>query len=330
MSEPTTLSSRIFPGQEGQNLIDFLSSRFRYHTRPEWEGIIREGGVTVNNECVSPDRTLLRNDIVSYTVVLCEPPVDDNIRILHEEESFLIADKPGNIPSHSHAGFIKNTFIYILRGMLADRGYGGPVKLVHRLDRETSGLMLVAKSDDAHRALSRQFEKGSVEKEYLAVARGVIAETAFEIGGAIARDPSSGISIRKRVVPRDTSDASPALTRFEVVERLDSFTLVRCIPSTGRTNQIRIHLAHAGHPVAGDKLYGRTDEEFLSFVKLARAGRFDTLPFLETKRHMLHASGIGFSHPVRGGKVRFVSPIPEDMQRFLESRRNDAAAAHFS
>ena len=284
----------------------------------------------MNHAHASPDRTLVRNDIVSYTVVLREPPVDGAIRILYEEETFLVADKPGNLPSHADGNFIKNTFIFILREILADRDYRGPVKLVHRLDRETSGLMVVAKSDAGHRALVRQFEEGSVEKEYLAVARGVIAPPAFQVSGAIAPDPASSISIRKRVVSDGSPGGRPALTCFEVIERLASSTLVRCLPATGRTNQIRIHLAHAGHPLVGDKLYGRSDEQFLEFVRKARSGDFAPLPWMETPRHLLHSARLAFNHPVTGERMPFTSSMPEDMNRYLEGQRTGTGAKQFS
>lgn len=321
MPEETTLSSRITSGHAGLRLVDFLCSRFKYHTREQWRENILSGSVSVNGAASDPDYILKKNDTVSYTVVLREPPVDPDIRIIHEEDSFLVAHKPGNLPSHADGNFIKNTFIYILRGSIAARGYQGPVKLVHRLDRETSGIMVVGKTDDAHRNLVRQFEEGTVEKEYLAVARGVIGEYSFEVSGAIAPDADSSISIRKKVVPELTPGSRHASTRFEVIERLRGATLLRCLPATGRTNQIRVHLAHAGHPLVGDKLYGRTDEQFLEFVRRAREGNFDLLPWMEAPRHLLHASKLSFNHPVTGERVAFESPAPDDIRSYIEKNR---------
>lgn len=321
MPEKTTLSSRIPASHAGTPLIDYLCGRFKYHTRAEWEEKIREGSVLVNGAAAAPGYLFRKGDTVSYTVELREPPVDRAITILREEESFIAACKPGNLPSHADGNFIKNTFIYILRERMKAAGYGGPVKLVHRLDRETSGIIVVAKTDDAHRALTRQFEKGSVEKEYLAVARGVIAADSFEVGGAIARDPASTVSIRRRVVPEGTPGSRPASTRFEVIERLADATLVRCRPATGRTNQIRIHLAHSGHPLAGDKLYGRTDDQFLEFVRNARAGIFGILPWMDAPRHLLHASRLAFDHPVAGERLTIECPMPGDMLAYIQSKR---------
>jgi 23S rRNA pseudouridine1911/1915/1917 synthase len=204
---------------------------------------------------------------------------------------------------------------------MIEHEYCGPVKLVHRLDRETSGVMVIGKTDDAHRNLVRQFEDGAVKKEYLAIARGVIAEDVFQVSGAIAPDEESAISIRKKVVAEGTNGSRTASTQFEVVERFADSTLVRCLPATGRTNQIRVHLTHIGHPLAGDKLYGRTDEQFLEFVRRAREGNFGPLPWMEAPRHLLHASRLSFKHPSTGKSISFYSPMPDDMRVYIEGAR---------
>ncbi|HPL18287.1 MAG TPA: RluA family pseudouridine synthase [Spirochaetota bacterium] len=323
MPEKTTLSSRITSNDDGISLVDFLCSRFKYHDRDRWTGIILEGSVTVNGAAAKPERVLKKNDVVSYAVELREPPVDTGITILHEEDSFLVAGKPGNLPSHADGNFIKNTFIYILRRRMGDAGHNGPVKLVHRLDRETSGIMVVGKTDSAHRVLVKQFEEGTVEKEYRAVVRGTVADDAFEVGGAIGPDGGSAVSIRRKVVPEGTPGSRPAFTRFEVIERYAGATMLRCLPATGRTNQIRVHLDHAGHPLAGDKLYGRSDEQFLEFVRRARRGIFEPLPWMEAPRHLLHAYRLGFRHPVTGERVSFECPMPDDMKLFIDKNRQE-------
>ncbi len=326
MPEKTTLSSVINKNTSQVRLIDFLCLRFKYHNNEEWARLIRCSDVKVNGNSSSPEYVLKNKDIVSYSVVLREPPIDSNIKIIHNEESFLVAFKPGNLPVHADGNFIKNTFIYLIKKIMSEEGYFGYLTLVHRLDRETSGLIIVAKSKESNRALARQFEAGAVGKEYIAVVRGVIPDDSFTINGPIAPDPESTVSVRKRVVPAGTPEAQPALTRFSVIERLNGYTVLRCLPATGRTNQIRVHLAHIGHPLAGDKLYGRSDSEFLEFVTEARAGRFDPLPWMDAPRHMLHAYSIGFMHPVYSKPVSFQYPIPEDMIRFIEKIKNRAAS----
>ena len=180
---------------------------------------------------------------------------------------------------------------------------------------------MASKSAAAHRALARQFEEGTVEKEYLAVTRGEAARDRFEVSGTIIRDTGSSISIRRRVAPGVCGEGRASLTRFEVLERLRGYTLLRCIPATGRTNQIRVHLDHVGLPLAGDKLYGRSDDQFLEFVRRARAGIHEPLPWMEAPRHLLHASRLAFDHPLTGKRVSFECPAPSDMALFIEGAR---------
>jgi 23S rRNA pseudouridine1911/1915/1917 synthase len=265
-----------------------------------------------------PDQVLNPKDLVAYSVVLREPPVNRGIQILYEEEDFLVASKPGLLPSHADGNFIKNTFIYILSETLRERGWKGKSQLVHRLDRETSGLMVVAKTQAAHLGLVKQFEEGLVEKEYLAVAQGEIAEENFQVEGVLGRDPASEISIRRKLLPPGTPFSQPSLTRFEKVRTLRGATLLRCLPKTGRTSQIRVHLDSIGHPLVGDKLYGRSDGEFLEFVRHVKAGGDPSWPGkLEAPRQLLHASKLDLAHPGTGARLTFEAPLPADMAEYI-------------
>lgn len=319
MTEETTLSTRISSRFAGESLMDFLGRRFKYLTPEEWKLMIGLGKVTVNGKATMHDRLLKKNDIVAYSDVRSEPPVDINIQIMHEEKDFLVANKPGNLPSHSTGNYIKNTLIFLLRERMACKGVKGTLHLAHRLDRETSGIIVAAKTEIAHRSLVHQFETGTVGKEYIAIVRGVIKEDSFEIKGFLVPDRDSCISIRNKVVSDDDAGAKYSATTFNVMERFQSSTMVRCRPLTGRTNQIRIHLAHAGHPLVGDKLYGRTDDEFLAFVKNVKAGCYDPLPWQETPRHLLHASSLMIQHPTSGEPLAFDAPVPEDMGAFIRN-----------
>ncbi len=321
MTEETMFSYKISAPFADRSLIDFLTGRFKYRPSADWGRMIGLGKVTVNGQTITPDHPLKKDDIVSYWDVLCEPPVDRNIQILHEEETFLVANIPGNLPSHSGGRYIRNTFIFLLRQLMADRGFQGTIHLAHRLDRETSGIIVAAKTSIAHRSLLRQFEAGTVKKEYIAVARGIINHDSFGVKGFLVPDRDSCISIRKKVVFDDYAGAKSSETAFDVVERKASSTVVRCRPITGRTNQIRVHLEHAGHPLVGDKLYGRTDDEFLAFARNVRAGDYDPLPWLETPRHLLHASRLIINHPISGELLVFDAPLPEDMRLFIRDNR---------
>ena len=322
MTEETTLSSRISSKFAGRSLMDFLTMRFKYQTREEWKRMIGRGKVTVNGKAITPDHLLKKNDIVAYSDVRSEPPVDINIQIMHEEDTFLVVNKPGNLPSHSDGNYIRNTLIFLLRERMSGKGFHGDIHLAHRLDRETSGIIVAAKTKSAHRLLVQQFEAGTAGKEYIAVARGVINNDSFEVKGFLVPDRDSCISIKNKVVSDDGSGGKYSATAFDVMERFSASTVVRCRPITGRTNQIRIHLAHAGHPLVGDKLYGRTDDEFLAFVKNVRAGYYGLLPWQETPRHLLHASRLIIRHPVSGDLVAFDAPLPEDMRSFILNNRS--------
>lgn len=319
MTEETTLSTRISSQFAGKSLMDFLCRRFKYLTPEEWKRMIGRGKVTVNGKAIMHDHLLKKNDIVAYSDVRSEPPVDINIQIIHEEKTFLVVNKPGNLPSHSTGNYIKNTLIFLLRERMAGKGFNGVIHLAHRLDRETSGIIVAAKTEIAHRSLAHQFEAGTVGKEYIAIVRGVIKDAFFEVKGFLVPDRDSCISIRNKVVPDDGAGAKYSATAFDVMERFESSTMVRCRPLTGRTNQIRIHLAHAGHPLVGDKLYGRTDDEFLTFVKKVKAGCYDLLPWQETPRHLLHASRLMIHHPSSGELLAFDAPVPEDMRKFIRN-----------
>ncbi len=157
MTEETTFSFRITARFAERSLIEFLARRFKYRPPEEWGQMIGFGKVTVNGVTTTADHLLEKDDIVSYLEVLREPPVDGNIQILHEEETFLVANKPGNLPSHSGGRYIRNTFIFLLRQRMADSGFQGTIHLAHRLDRETSGIIVAAKTPGAHRSLLRQF-----------------------------------------------------------------------------------------------------------------------------------------------------------------------------
>lgn len=315
----TTLTSKISASWAGKSLIQFLAVRFKYHSESEWRDLISEGKVLINDNRTIPDAILALGDVVSYRVVLREPPVNSNIRIVYEDECLLVASKPPNLPSHADGNFITHTFIYLLNEMMRGKKCP-PYKLVNRLDRETSGLIVASNDPESHKNLARQFETGKVHKEYLAVARGVIEKSTFTVDGPIIPDKNSKISIRRTVGEKGEAGARAAATSFEVIEKLRGYTLVRCIPESGRTAQIRVHLAHIGHPLAGDKLYGRSDEEFLEYVAHVRAGNYELLPWMDAPRQMLHAHRLVVTHPKKDVQMEFSDPLPADMVSFIEER----------
>jgi 23S rRNA pseudouridine1911/1915/1917 synthase len=239
--------------------------------------------------------------------------------ILFEDQWILALDKPAGIASHPMGRIQWGTAIQFARekdaGQIAAHLARGDAdyypRLVHRLDVFTSGVLLVARTHEAFRAMQRIVEARRLEKTYLAVVEGLLSSDEGRIEHPIARDTSSAVGVKMAVRP----DGLPAVTRYEVVQRLQRHTLVRAFPLTGRQHQVRLHFAAIGHPVWGDLLY-RDERLFLRYQEcLAVGGAPDrSLP----PRHLLHARSVAFTHPFTGRSVAIGSPVPPDFARILE------------
>ncbi|MEQ1634693.1 MAG: RluA family pseudouridine synthase, partial [Planctomycetota bacterium] len=297
--DETVLRSRVPPTADGQGVALWLSTRFRYLDEASWRLEIDAGRVQHNGKIARADDRLRRGDEIAYRPVHQEPRADTRIEILHDDDAFAVVFKPAHLVAHADGAFVQNTFFRVLERHYRDRGQKPTLALAHRLDRETSGLMVVTKSAVASRALQQQFTAGTVAKEYVAIVHGVVTADEFAVDGAIGRDPRSEITIRRAVVEVGTSGAQPARTTFRVERRLHAHTLLRAFPETGRTHQIRVHLTHLGHPLVGDKLYGRSDADYLDYVRFVKAGGepwWDGR--LEAGRQLLHAASLRFLHPI--------------------------------
>lgn len=316
-----TLSCRVDPYREGWTLVDFLAHRFRYHPRRVWENRIREGRVAVNDQPASPNLVVTGGDLVSYTILHSEPEVDFRYRVVYEDDHLLAVSKSGNLPVHACGVYITHTLIAKLK---EDLGPG--LNLAHRLDRETSGLVLLSKSKEVARALGLMFSRGEVEKRYIALCHGYIWQHEFEVSAPVARvSEQSGIGggegkanliPKRRVHPRA---GKPARTLFKVIRRFLGLSLLEARPLTGRTNQIRVHLALIGHPIVGDKVYGLSEgfkEQLLAGQKSARLQAA-----LLMDRHALHCSSLSLAHPATGSRLTLEAPLPEDMQAFVDAAR---------
>ena len=219
--------------------------------------------------------------------------------MLYEDDDLLVVVKPAGMVVHPAAGHSTGTLVNALLGRGGPWSSAGGAErpgIVHRLDRGTSGLMLVARNDQAHRALAAQLADRTLSRTYLAIVRGTVTGDAGDLEGSIGRDPRD----RKRMAVVERGRY--ALTRYEVVERLRGHTLLRCRLTTGRTHQVRVHLTAFGHPIAGDRQYGRP-----------RPG--------DPERPMLHAFRLRFEHPSSGRPMEFEAPPPVDFTTFLESLR---------
>jgi 23S rRNA pseudouridine1911/1915/1917 synthase len=240
---------------------------------------------------------------------------DIPLNVVFEDEHLIVIDKPAGLVVHPAAGNYDGTLVNALlhhcQGQLS--GIGGVARpgIVHRIDKDTSGLLVVAKTDKAHEGLARQFADHSLERAYLALVGGHPVPSAGTVRGAIAR---SGANRKKMALVAD-GRGKHAVTHFKTLEKLDSSALLECRLETGRTHQVRVHMASIGHPLLGDPAYGRTPARLRP--------RLSEFLFA---RQALHAAVLGFVHPVTGAALRFESKLPADMTELLVDLRNKSPA----
>ena len=296
----------------GTRLDSWIARQLPDLSRARVQALMAAGAVRLGGRPARPSARLRGGEEV--TVELPDPvaatpaPEDVPLAVVYEDARLLVVDKPAGMTVHPGAGRLSGTLVNALLHHVRDlSGVGGVLRpgIVHRLDRGTSGLMVVAKDDEAHRALSAQFSSRSVEKEYLAIVHGVPRARQGLIEAAIGRDPVH----RKKMSVR-APRGRPARSAYTVVEALDGAALLRVRIHTGRTHQIRVHLASLGHPVAGDATYGGTRTP--SSRRPAARAALDGL-----KRPALHAARLAFTHPATGDRLQFESPLPPDLLLLL-------------
>ena len=288
------------PADAGKRLDRFLHERLPQYSRSRLQAWIRAGQVLVDGVPARASFPLRADASVEATPLdpppLAAAPEEIPINILYEDDDVVAIDKPAGMVVHAGAGVHSGTLVNALLHRFARlSGMGGELRpgIVHRLDRYTSGVLLVAKNDAAHRALAAQFSGRTIEKIYLALVRGRMARDTGRVERPIARDPVH----RTRMTAR-LGRGRAAWSEYRVLRRFQAFTLLEVRIGTGRTHQIRVHLSSIGHPVAGDTLYG------------AAAG---------PRRYFLHSHRITFARPSDGHPVTVTSPLPEDLQAWLET-----------
>ena len=303
--------------QSGRALAAFLAARFPYHSEAEWGALAAGGAVLVNGAPAGPSLELGENDVVLYSPDGAEEPeVDRAVNVLYEDRDILVVGKSGNLPAHPAGPYFRNTLWGVLRD---DLGVAEP-SIVNRLDRETSGVTLVARHPAAARACRLQFDERSVTKTYLAVTEGEFAAPA-RARGYMGPCPGSAIRKKRRFEPSAADGPEPgreaqwADTEFSPVERRGPLTLVRALPHTGRLHQIRATLLALGKPVAGDKMYGLDEGVFLRFVadRLTPADA----ALMRIGRQALHAASLSFLHPADGRPMTVAAPLPADLLGLL-------------
>lgn len=302
----TVLTSRVGRAQAGLRLLDYLAQRFRYLPRAAWQQEIAAGRVAVDGQRSRADRLLGTGSLVAWQRSLAEPVVDTAIESLAQGSDFLVVAKPAHLPVHADGPFVRNTLVHLLR-----ERHGPHVQLVHRLDRETSGVLVVATTKAASERLSPLFATGAAKKTYLAVVAGSLP-AAIDCERPIGRAGDSTIALRRSAASSAIAPQA-AHTRFEVLASHAGHQLVRCLPTTGRTHQIRVHLEAEGAPLLGDKLYGRPDADYLTFVARVKAGGdARQVPPGQPDRQLLHAHELTL--PVVAGQPAktFRAPLPAD------------------
>lgn len=304
----------------------YLAGQMEGTSRSRIQLAIKAGFVRVNDRTVKANYVVRPRDVITFvmpyrrrgTEILPENiPLD----IPYEDEHLLIINKPAGMvvhPGHGHyGGTLVNALAYHL-GMRqeADEGDERMGMLVHRIDKDTSGLLVVSKTDEAQAHLARQFFVHSIERKYIAVVWGNLPEDEGTIEGNIGRDPSDRLKFK--VFP-DGDQGKTAVTHYKVLERFGFVTVVQCILETGRTHQIRVHMSHIGHPLFGDERYGGTTINKGTIY--AKYRQFIQNCFKICPRQALHAAVLGFEHPSSGRHVHFETPMPADMAALIEKWR---------
>jgi len=287
----------------GQRVDGFLSSQYPFFSRSTWQQRLRRGDLLVNAVPVrAAYRLRLGDEIRLFHPPEVEPEVDKGVFTIGDYDGVVAVYKPANLPMHENGPYRKHTFAQLVKDNLSQE-----LAAVHRLDRETSGIVICAESYALRQSLSQLFMQRRIEKTYLAIVNGVVKEDTWSEKGPIGDLTTSVIRIKKWV----TEDGQEAETRFQVLARGPRHTLVAAMPKTGRTNQIRIHLAVRGHHLVGDKLYHPDEEVFLSFHE----GRNLDWVIEQTgfARLCLHAAAIHFLHPESQAPVDICQPMPFDM-----------------
>ena len=304
MSEPVRL--RVEPPDAGKRLDQLVHERLAQYSRARIQQWIRDGRVLVNGSAGRPARIVRAGETIQVEPAEAPPlnasPEDIPLQVLYEDGDLVAIDKPAGMAVHAGAGIHSGTLVNaLLHRFGALSGVGGALRpgIVHRLDRYTSGVLLVAKNDAAHRALAEQFSGRQVEKTYIALVHGKVKTESGRIDRPIARDPVH----RTRMTAR-LGEGRAAWSEYRVVRRFDRFTLLEVRIGTGRTHQIRVHLSGMGHPVVGDTLYGAP-------------AKVEGLPPLG--RYFLHAHRIRFHTPATGEEVTVVSPLPRELEEWLSA-----------
>ncbi len=315
-----SLTYRVAEDEAGHRLDRVLATHFPEHSRSRLKVLIEEGRVSADGETITEPSYRVKPGQAFVVMIPESVPYEPQAQaipldVLYEDSWLLVIDKPAGLVVHPAPGNPDFTLVNALLAHCGDTlsGIGGVRRpgIVHRLDKDTSGVMVVAKSDAAHRALSRQFEKRTAERAYRAIVWGTPMPPSGRIAGNIGRDPRN----RKKMAVVAEGKGRPAATTYRLVRRLGPIaSLVECRLETGRTHQVRVHLTHIGHPLIGDPLYGRARVARLGALAAEKAALVRAF-----SRQALHARQLGFDHPQTSERLNFETEMPNDMKSLCET-----------
>ena len=318
----------VDPGQTPLRIDKFMATHLEDTSRHRIQCAIKEGYVRVGDKIAKANLIVRPGDVIRFMMPYRRRgteiiPQDIPLDIVYEDDDLLVVNKPAGMvvhPGHgNYDGTLVNALAFHLGLTSTDSGSGDERMgiLVHRIDKDTSGLLVVAKNDETQLDLAKQFFEHSIERLYVAVVWGNIKEDEGTIDGAIGRDPND--RLRFKVYPEDDERAKHAVTHYRVIERFGYVTVVECRLETGRTHQIRVHMSHIGHPLFNDARYGGS--EIRKGTIYAKYRQFIENCFELCPRQALHAKTLGFIHPRTKELIRFDSTIPEDMESMISKWR---------
>jgi len=297
----------------GWRLDRALAAQVPGLSRERLKVLTKAGALTRDGKAVRDPATKVKGD-ERFTLVVPAPepahnePQEIPLPIVFEDEHLLVVDKPAGLVVHPAAGnrdgTLVNALLHHCGGSLS--GIGGVARpgIVHRIDKDTSGLLVIAKHDKAHEGLAKQFANHSIDRGYLAIVSGIPRQAEGTVDAPLARSPQN----RKKIAIVKEGRGKRAVTHWKRLELLNDAALVECRLETGRTHQVRVHMASIGHPLVGDPVYGR-----------GKSGHRKLLNQLDFKRQALHAAHLGFIHPVTKGRLSFDSALPSDMQELFSA-----------
>lgn len=294
--------------EDGNRIDKFLSEKMPDFSRSFLQKLLKETCVLVNGKPVKANYRIKTEDLVAVSVPLCEEteilPEDLPLSVLYEDDDLLVVDKPKGMVVHPSAGHpshtLVNAVLYHCRGKLS--GINGELRpgIVHRIDKDTTGALVICKNDTVHRALAQQLKEHTIKRRYRAVVLGNLRDDEGTIEGPVGRHP-----IDRKKMAVNYKNGKDAVTHYRVLERFGKYTYIECRLETGRTHQIRVHMSSIGHPLLGDTVYAPSQKNIFHL-----------------EGQTLHAQILGFVHPVTGNYMEFEAPIPEYFEKLLKKLQN--------